>query len=93
MESEIGPTLRKVRLDRKWTQAALALRLAISLDCLQKIELGRNTPNPELNKKDTRVARRSECAVGLTLLDPYSRAILDWILTAISVIPYSAQWQ
>ena len=51
VESEIGPTLRKVRLDWKWTQAALVLRLRISLDWLQRIELGTNTPSPELTEK------------------------------------------
>ncbi|MDX6289488.1 MAG: Helix-turn-helix domain [Blastocatellia bacterium] len=51
VEPEIGPTLRKVRLERKWTQAALAFRLGISLDWLQRIELSRGTPSPELTKK------------------------------------------
>ena len=51
VEAEIGPTLRKARLDRKWTQAALAFRLGISLDWLQKIELGRSAPRPELTEK------------------------------------------
>jgi len=52
VEPEIGPTLRKVRLERKWTQASLATRLGISLDWLQKIELGRYPPpNPELTEK------------------------------------------
>jgi transcriptional regulator with XRE-family HTH domain len=51
VEPEIGETLRKIRLERKWTQRALASRLAISMDWLQKIELGRGTPNPPLTDK------------------------------------------
>jgi transcriptional regulator with XRE-family HTH domain len=51
VEPEIGPTLRRMRLERKWTQAALAVRLGINLDWLQKIELGSRTPNPELIEK------------------------------------------
>jgi len=51
VEPELGPTLRKVRLDRKWTQVALAFRLRISLEYLQRIELGRDTPDCELTKK------------------------------------------
>jgi DNA-binding XRE family transcriptional regulator len=51
LEPEIGETLRKIRLERKWTQRALASRLAISIDWLQKIELGWRDPNPALTDK------------------------------------------
>jgi transcriptional regulator with XRE-family HTH domain len=51
VEPGIGETLRKVRLDRKWTQASLAFRLGISIEWLQRIELGRETPNPGLTEK------------------------------------------
>jgi transcriptional regulator with XRE-family HTH domain len=53
VESEIGETLRKVRLERKWTQVSLALRLRISLDWLQRIELGTKSPSAELTEKIT----------------------------------------
>lgn len=49
--SDIGSVLRTTRLDRRWTQKYLAVRLGISIDWLQKIELGKGTPNPALTEK------------------------------------------
>jgi transcriptional regulator with XRE-family HTH domain len=51
VEVEIAETLRKVRRERKWTQASLAFRLGITVDWLRKIELGHQTPAPKLLEK------------------------------------------
>ena len=48
---EIGTELRTARVERRWTQKSLAFRLGISVDWLQRIELGRDNPGPELTKK------------------------------------------
>jgi transcriptional regulator with XRE-family HTH domain len=49
-DPSIATAVREARRNRGWTLKALALRLGISPDLLQKIELGTATPDPELLK-------------------------------------------
>ena len=50
-QPEIGATLKRMRLERRWTQAALALRLGIAREYLRQIELDLETPSSELEQK------------------------------------------
>jgi transcriptional regulator with XRE-family HTH domain len=47
---KLGETIRRVWLEKRWTQQNLARHLGICDDTLRHIELGRRGPKPALEK-------------------------------------------
>jgi transcriptional regulator with XRE-family HTH domain len=45
VDQALGQALRKLRTDRGWTQAELALRAGMDRSFVSLIELGRNSPS------------------------------------------------
>ncbi|PAT30975.1 XRE family transcriptional regulator [Vandammella animalimorsus] len=45
VDQALGQTLRKLRMERGWSQSELALRAQMDRNYLSLIELGRNSPS------------------------------------------------